>query len=78
MKLLIHSGTIVTANETLQADILVDGERIAAIGPNLSAGESAIVIDASGKLVLPGGGRPHPLRPAHVWHRLLRRPLQRS
>jgi dihydropyrimidinase len=55
MKLLIHSGTIVTANETLQADILVDGERIAAIGPNLSAGESAIVIDASGKLVLPGG-----------------------
>ena len=58
MATLIRSGTLVTAAETLAADILIEGERIAAIGSHLSA-SGAQVIDASGKLVLPGGVDPH-------------------
>lgn len=54
MALLIRSGTLVTAEGTSQADILVDGEGIVSIGPDLEA-SGAEVIDASGKLVLPGG-----------------------
>ena len=55
MTLLIKSGTLITAAETFQADILIDGEQIAAVGQNLSADESAEVIDAAGKLIMPGG-----------------------
>lgn len=58
MSLLIQSGTIITAAETFQGDILVEGEQIAAIGQNLPAG-NAEVIDASGLLVLPGGVDAH-------------------
>ncbi|MDZ4159310.1 MAG: dihydropyrimidinase, partial [Anaerolineaceae bacterium] len=52
---LIKSGTVVTAAETFEADILIDGEQISQIGSNLSAPEHAEVIDARGKLVMPGG-----------------------
>jgi len=55
---IIKSGTLVTANEILEADILLDGEKIAAIGPNLDAPD-AEVVDAAGKLVLPGGVDAH-------------------
>jgi dihydropyrimidinase len=63
MPLLIHSGTLITASETFQADILVEGERISAIGRDLQrllpdpAGCS--LVDASGKFILPGGVDPH-------------------
>jgi 5-methylthioadenosine/S-adenosylhomocysteine deaminase len=36
-----------------QADVLVEGKRILAVGPNLHAG-SADVIDARGRIVIPG------------------------
>lgn len=55
MALLIRSGTLITAAETFQADILVEGETIAAIGRNLPVPADAEVVDAVGKLVLPGG-----------------------
>jgi dihydropyrimidinase len=55
MAFLIKGGTLITAAETFPADILVEGERIAAVGPNLLAGEGTQVIDAHGKLILPGG-----------------------
>ncbi|MCB9152209.1 MAG: dihydropyrimidinase [Caldilineaceae bacterium] len=54
MKTLIKNGTIVTASDTFQADILIDGEQIALLGRDLSDGD-ATVIDATGKLLLPGG-----------------------
>jgi len=54
MSILIKGGTIITAAETFPADILIEGERILAIGDDLPAGD-AQVIDATGKLVLPGG-----------------------
>lgn len=51
---LIRSGTLITASETFQADILVEGESITAVGQELWA-EGAQILDAAGKLVLPGG-----------------------
>jgi len=54
MTTLFTHGTIVTASETYQADLLVDGERIAAIGRDLPA-TGAAVIDARGRYLLPGG-----------------------
>ncbi len=58
MSLLIKSGTIITASETFQADILIIGEKISSIGDNIKA-DGAQVIDAAGKLVMPGGVDPH-------------------
>ncbi|MBI3960498.1 MAG: amidohydrolase family protein, partial [Chloroflexi bacterium] len=54
MQTLIRRGTIVTASDTVQADVLIDGERVALIGRELPE-EGATVIDAVGKLLLPGG-----------------------
>jgi len=58
MALLIKSGTLITASETFQADILVDGEKIIQVGTDLNIPDAQIV-DASGKLVLPGGVDAH-------------------
>lgn len=55
---LIKSGTLITSSETYQADILVDGEKIAQIGQNLSVPDAELV-DASNRLILPGGVDPH-------------------
>ncbi len=55
MKILIKGGTIITASETMHADILIEDEIIKAIGFGLNEDGSASVIDASGKIVMPGG-----------------------
>ena len=57
MRTLITNGTIVTADGSSAADILIDGETIAQIGRDLpGAGVSADeTIDATGKYVIPGG-----------------------
>ncbi len=55
MAKLIKGGTLVTAAEMFPADILVEGERIAQVGVGLAAGEGVEILDASGKLVMPGG-----------------------
>ena len=54
MAILIKNGTLITASETYQADILIENEKISKIGVNLSH-PSADIVDASGLLVLPGG-----------------------
>src|SRR5688500_11922759 len=59
MSLLIKNGLITTASEQYVADVLCEGETIAAIGGNLTAPRDAEVIDATGKLVLPGFIDPH-------------------
>jgi dihydropyrimidinase len=58
MSILIRNGTLLTASDTYQADILIEGERISRIGRDLQSG-SAQEIDASRKLVMPGGVDPH-------------------
>src|SRR5215475_7256807 len=59
MSLLIKSGEVVTAEGRKRADVLVEGETIAAIGLGLTAPPDAEVIDATGKLVFPGFIDPH-------------------
>jgi len=53
MRTLISNGTIVNADATTRADVLVDGERIALIGENLEVTADRTV-DAGGKWVIPG------------------------
>jgi dihydropyrimidinase len=55
--IVIRGGTLATATDVFGADLGIKGERIAAIGLDLPAGASEI--DASGRLVLPGGVDAH-------------------
>lgn len=61
MKTLITNGHIVTAVDSYVADILIDGETIAMIGKDLASVVSNVdrTIDATNKLVIPGGIDPH-------------------
>jgi dihydropyrimidinase len=56
---LIKSGILITAFETYEADILIDGEKIARVGKNLPVPGDAEVIDGRGKLIMPGGVDAH-------------------
>jgi dihydropyrimidinase len=58
MSILIKGGRVVTATDDYEADVFVEGETISLIGKNLDL-ESDSVIDATGKLVLPGCIDPH-------------------
>ncbi len=53
MDLIIKNGTVVTATESFIADIAVKDGKIACIGTDLSM-EAVKIVDAAGKLVLPG------------------------
>ena len=64
---LIRGGMIVNADGQRRADVLVVGERIAQVAPSLPVTPGMEVIDATGKLVIPGGIDPHThLQPAFV------------
>ncbi len=66
-ELLIKGGRIVNADGARMADVRVVGELISEIGPDLEPGLGARVLDAGGKLVLPGGIDPHThLHPSFV------------
>ncbi len=58
MAFLIKYGTLITASDTYQADILIEGEKIFTIGKDLSH-PNAEIIDAEGLYILPGGVDPH-------------------
>ena len=53
MRYLLKNGTVVSGEKSEQMDILIEGEKIAAVGHDLQA-EDAKVIDAEGKLLFPG------------------------
>ena len=57
--ILIRGGTVVNADRAFRADVLTQGGRIAAVGEALEAPPGAIVIDAGGQYVMPGGIDPH-------------------
>ena len=54
MRTLIQGGTVVTATETTEADVVIEDEKVAAIGRGMSV-EADRVIDATGRYVMPGG-----------------------
>ncbi|WP_372803930.1 dihydropyrimidinase [Loktanella salsilacus] len=56
MSKVIKNGTVVTADLTYKADVLIEGDVITAIGPDLQGDE---VLDATGCYIMPGGIDPH-------------------
>lgn len=69
---LIKGGMVLSLDDSVgdfaAGDVLIEGARIVAVGPGLSAGENAEVIDASGMIVMPGFVDTH----RHIWEGLLR------
>jgi dihydropyrimidinase len=55
---LIKNGTLITDSDTVKADLLIQEGKIAHVGQDLEA-EGALIIDAVGKYILPGGIDPH-------------------
>jgi 5-methylthioadenosine/S-adenosylhomocysteine deaminase len=68
---LLKNGTVITVDKELgnfmRADVLIEGSKIAAVGPNLNA-NGADVIDASNMIVMPGFVDTH----RHLWEGILR------
>jgi cytosine/adenosine deaminase-related metal-dependent hydrolase len=68
---LLKGGSVLSLDKTVgnfhQADLLIEGSKIVAVGPNLSAGHSEI-IDCSDSIVMPGFVDTH----RHAWESLLR------
>jgi dihydropyrimidinase len=56
---LIQNGTIVNADSTIKADVLIDGEAIKEIRAEIPASAAETVVDAAGLLLLPGGVDAH-------------------
>jgi dihydropyrimidinase len=54
-KTLIKGGTVVTAIDQMDADVLIDGEKVVALLGREHNVEPDEVIDATGRLVIPGG-----------------------
>jgi len=51
---LVRGGIVVTGTGMARADVGIRGEQVAAVGPDLPAEGAKRVLDATGKLVLPG------------------------
>src|SRR6478609_8502682 len=59
MSVLIRNGRIVTAVDDYHGDILIEGEKVTHIAQSLAKIQADVTIDATGKLVIPGGIDPH-------------------
>jgi 5-methylthioadenosine/S-adenosylhomocysteine deaminase len=71
-QVLIKGGTVLTMDASIgnfrNADVLIEGTKITAVGPNLPVAVGAEVIDASNMIVMPGFVDTH----RHIWEGLLR------
>jgi cytosine/adenosine deaminase-related metal-dependent hydrolase/ribose/xylose/arabinose/galactoside ABC-type transport system permease subunit len=69
---LIKGGIVLSLDPQIgdfdKADVLVEGDKIVAVGPNLEGGENAEIIDATGMIIMPGFVDTH----RHIWEGLLR------
>ena len=52
---LIVNGRVVTATDTYDADVAISGGKVAAVGKSLPRENAGAILDAAGKLVIPGG-----------------------
>jgi cytosine/adenosine deaminase-related metal-dependent hydrolase len=70
-RVLLKNGCVLTLDPNIgnftQADVLIEGSKIAEVGPNLEAA-NAEVIDASNTIVMPGFVDTH----RHIWEGILR------
>jgi len=63
LDLVIRGGQVVTPQSVGELDVGIQGEKIVAVGwPGTLAADAGRIIDARGKLVIPGGIEPH----AHI------------
>jgi 5-methylthioadenosine/S-adenosylhomocysteine deaminase len=62
----IRGGRVLDGAELIRADVLVEDDRIAAVGPAVTAPPAARVIDASARLVLPGLINAHTHAASHL------------
>ncbi|MBD5150657.1 MAG: dihydropyrimidinase [Oscillibacter sp.] len=53
MKTLLRGGIVISAHGETKADVLLENERVAAVGEDLPAGD-AQVVDCAGKILFPG------------------------
>ncbi len=59
-RILIKGGTVVTATETMRADVLIEGEKVVALlGESAPVTADAETIDATGRFVFPGSVDAH-------------------
>ena len=58
MSILIKNAQIISATESFNGNIFIEGETISAIGKNLNV-KAEQTIDAKGLMVFPGGIDPH-------------------
>src|SRR5262245_56140606 len=68
MALVIRNGMVLTGTPPVlvRADVLIENDRIAAVGPVLTAPSGAREIDASARMVLPGLGNSHTHAGSHL------------
>ncbi|HET7829189.1 MAG TPA: hypothetical protein VFL03_06505, partial [Candidatus Limnocylindrales bacterium] len=70
-RILIKNAIVLSQDDSIgeleRADVLIEGDRIAAVGPDLSA-DGAEEIDATGKIVIPGFIDTH----RHTWETSIR------
>ena len=70
--IVLRGGTVLTVDDRRQVlaghDVLVSGDRIAAIGPGLDVPEGTVEIDATGGIVMPGMIDTH----RHLWQTAMR------
>ena len=59
MKTIIRGGTIISASDECEADILVENEKISMIGTDLPTEGIDQIVEAQGRFILPGGIDPH-------------------
>ncbi|MFI5718748.1 dihydropyrimidinase [Nocardia sp. NPDC051750] len=60
MRTVVRGGTVVESSWSAPADVVIeDGTIVAVVAPGTPVDESAEIIDATGKLVMPGGVDPH-------------------
>ena len=52
---LIQNGTVVNADATVRADVLIDGATIKDVRPAIPPNSASKIVDATGLLLLPGG-----------------------
>jgi dihydropyrimidinase len=52
---IVRNGSVVTATDTYKADVAITNGKIVGIGNDLPAESASKVLDATGKLVMPGG-----------------------
>src|SRR5919108_5044660 len=63
---IIRGGRVLAGSELVRADVLIENDRIAAVGGAVAAPAAARMIDATGRLVVPGLINAHTHAASHL------------